>query len=171
MAYDFPIIEFPGKTIVHNCPDSVLDIHISNILFDLRGEGEENVDPDLVGKIHHITRLYDEHIRSHFGIFSKLPTEDMVESFLRKTWSGKLQFFYIIDDLLVYSKEDGMDCAEMEFYYAIQISSIKIIPEIIEWAQEWSCGKEEDREFMDALPKWIENLPKEMSQYSRLFFD
>ena len=171
-AYEFQIVEGPileGTTIVRNCPDSVLDMHISTILFDLRGEGEENVDPDLVGKIRHMTRAYDDDSHS-LGFVTKLPTENMVESFARKTWSGKRQFFYIIDDLLDYSKEDGIDCAEMEFYYSIHISSIKITPEIFEWAQEWSCGKEEDRKFVEALPKWIENLPTKISEYSRPFF-
>ena len=169
MEYDFSIVE---GVIVRNCPDSVLDMHISTILFGRRGEGEEIVCPDLVAKIRHMTRAYDDDSRS-LGFVTKLPTEDMVESFARKTWSGKRQFFYIIDDLLDYSKEDGIDCAEMEFYYSIHISSIKITPDIREfreWAQEWSCGKEEDRKFVEALPKWIENLPTKISEYSRPCF-
>lgn len=168
---------YRGSTtlFVHNCPDSVLDMHISTILCSMRGEGEleEDVSPDLVSQIRYITRLYDDYVRG-LGVVSKLPNEDIIKSFVRKTWSEKRQFFYIVDDLLAYSKKDGLDCAEMEFYHSIQHSSIKITPEIREWAQEWSCGKDgkdgEDIEFVDALPKWLDKIPKKMTQYSRPFF-
>jgi len=162
--------------IVHNCPDSVIDTHLHAILLGMRGEGEEDISPELVEKIRKIIRLSDENARS-FGVQMKLPTESMVSFFLRLTWSEKRQFLYIIDDLLEYSKEDGMDCAEMEFYYAIQISSInispEIIPEFLEWAQEWSIGKDEgndeNKTFVEALPTWIENLPTEMESRNRVY--
>lgn len=170
-------MQYYGSTtlFVHNCPDSALDMHISTILCSMRGDGEleEDVTPDLVSQIRYITRLYDNYVRG-LGVVSKLPSEDIIKSFVRKTWSEKRQFFYIVDDLLAYSKEDGLDCAEMEFYHSIQHSSIKITPEIREireWAQEWSFGKDgEDIAFVGALPKWVEKIPKKMTQYSRPFF-
>lgn len=78
----------PDDTLyVHNCPDSVLDMHIRTHLCSLRGDGElkEDVSEEMVEKVRKIVRAHS----STAGVVCKLPNEETIIALLRKTWSDR----------------------------------------------------------------------------------
>ena len=179
----------PDTLYVHNCPDSALDMHIHTHLCCLRGDGvlTEDVSKELVEKVRKIVRQNDAHLRMG-GIVSNLPKEENIIGFLRKTWSEREQFRYIVNDLLVFSRDYDVDLTRNEFYDAIQRSTIdtnKIeVEKISEWVEEWAREKnQEGKHFADALRIWVsgkesdewkdrvENLRTKMARRSRPYLE
>jgi len=176
----------PDTLYVHNCPDLVLDMHIRSHLCCLRGDGvlKENVSDEMVEKVRKIVRQSDAHLRMG-GLVSNLPKEETIIAFLRKTWSEREQFRYIVNDVLKFSKEYDLDLTRCEFYDAIQRSTIDLekVEKISEWVEEWASEHNQEGHFADALRVWVsgkesdnwkervDNLHTKMSRRSRPYLD
>jgi hypothetical protein len=182
----------PDTLYVHKCPDLVLDMHIRTHLRFLRGDGElkEDVSDEMVEKVRKIVRQSDARLRMG-GIVSNLPKEEHIVGFLRKTWSEREQFRYIVNDVFKFSKEYELDLTRNEFCDAIQRTTIDLekvekLEKLSEWVEEWASEKNQEgheKDFADALRVWVsgrnsdnwkervENLHTKMSRLSRPYLD
>jgi hypothetical protein len=182
----------PDTLYVHKCPDLVLDMHIRHHLRCLRGNGElkEDVSDEMVEKVRKIVRQSDARLRMG-GIVSNLPKEEHIVGFLRKTWSEREQFRYIVNDVFEFSKEYELDLTRNEFCDAIQRTTIDLekvekLEKLSEWVEEWASEKNQEgheKDFADALRVWVsgrnsdnwkervENLHTKMSRLSRPYLD